>query len=194
MGRRLRAVRPKDVSVKLKLPFLGEFGGTWAPQRAEAEAAWELYVELVTRIAVVELRPGEGLAREALTSIYSLFGTTREILRKYGPAVSPADHRGDFTFGTIAITVLNATLRPLLSRWHPRLGSWEAACPEKTAAVDHENAWEHIGELRGELESVRRSLVDLAELLAEVAGAAPLVTDPRLFGDHEKQRGGVADY
>ena len=38
-----------------------------------------MYIELVTRIAVIELRPEEGLLREALSSLYSLFDTTRKI-------------------------------------------------------------------------------------------------------------------
>lgn len=50
----------------------------------ERDAAWELYVEVVTRIAVVELKPGEGSLREALSSLSSPFATTRDILRKYG--------------------------------------------------------------------------------------------------------------
>lgn len=190
MGRFRRAARPREVNVKLKLPFVGEFGGTWAPQRAEAEAAWELYVELATRITYVELRPGEGLIREALTSVYSLFGTTRDILRRYGPAVSPADRAGELTFGNLALTVLNLSLRPLLAQWHPRLLAWEDKRPDDVSKMDHENAWDQVGELRARLEEARLGLVQLANVLAKVAGAAPLVTDPRLLSNPEKERGG----
>ncbi|WP_205660459.1 hypothetical protein [Amycolatopsis antarctica] len=173
-----RSMRPHEVSVKLKLPFVGEFGGLWTPQRAEADAAWELYVELVTRIAVEKLRPDEGLAREALTSLHSVFGTTREILRKYGPAVAPRDSRGDVTFGGLAIAVLNTTLRPLLTRWHPMLLSWEAARTDGADPVEHENSWPRIGELRAEIEETRSGLAQLAAVLADVAGAKPLTAAP----------------
>jgi len=63
-----------SVNVKLQLPYIGGIEGNWQPDERERDAAWEMYVELITRLAVVELRPGEGLLREALTSLYALFG------------------------------------------------------------------------------------------------------------------------
>ena len=77
------------VSAKLGLPFgIGEISGEWVPEDVERDAAWEMYVELITRVGVVKLGPDEGLVREALSSLYSLFDTTREILRCHGPAVA----------------------------------------------------------------------------------------------------------
>ncbi|WP_370135611.1 hypothetical protein [Streptacidiphilus sp. EB103A] len=75
--------------MKLNLHVL-EIAGTWEPNDAERRAAWELYVELVTRVSVVPLGTDEGLLREALSSLYSLFGTTREVLRRHGPEVRDA--------------------------------------------------------------------------------------------------------
>ncbi|GAA1089706.1 hypothetical protein [Nocardiopsis composta] len=121
-------------------------------------------------MTVVDLRPGEGLMRDALTSVYSLFGTTRDILRRYGPAVAPRRAAGRLSFGAISVAVLNGTLRPFLARWHPALISYEARLPEGGDPVAHEQAWEHAEELRGDLAEVRRSLSSLASLLAEVAG------------------------
>jgi hypothetical protein len=83
-------MRRREVQVQLTIPFVGEISGSWEPDDAEQQAAWELYVELVTRIAVVPLHPGQGLLREALDSLYSLFPTTRDILRRHGPRVAPA--------------------------------------------------------------------------------------------------------
>ena len=42
---------PKLVNVKLdlKLPGIGGVAGTWEPHESEVGAAWELYVEMVTR-------------------------------------------------------------------------------------------------------------------------------------------------
>ena len=73
-------------------------------------------MELVTRVAVQSLN-SEGFVREAMNSLYSLFGSTREILRKVGPKVG-ASHD---SVGGIAIAVLNNGLRPFLSKWHPLL-------------------------------------------------------------------------
>jgi hypothetical protein len=72
--------------------------GTWKPSDHERNAAWELFVELATRVAVVPLNPH--LLRAALTSHYSPFATARGILRKYGPAVGQPRPEGSTTFGS----------------------------------------------------------------------------------------------
>jgi len=77
-----------SIQVSIQLPYLPKIEATWEPDDNERKAAWEMYVELITRISVAELKPGEGLLREALSSLYTLFGTAREILRKYGPSVA----------------------------------------------------------------------------------------------------------
>jgi hypothetical protein len=167
-------VKLSSVSVKLQLPYVGGIEGTWQPDERERDAAWEMYVELVTRVAVVELRPGEGLVREALTSLYSLFDTTRSILRKYGPAVAKPKGKGDLSFGSLSVTILNGVLRPMLAKWHPLLLDHEARRSEGKSALEHERAWEYEREVREELKDVREALQDYANVLAEVAGIEPL--------------------
>ncbi|MEU8783468.1 hypothetical protein [Streptomyces sp. NPDC048637] len=167
--------RPAEVAVKFTVPFVGEISGTWRPDDAERKAAWELYVELITRVSVIELGPAEGILREALSSHYTLFHTTREILRRYGPDVAPRSRQGEITFGSLAVTVLNAVVRPLLTRWHPALAEHEAARPAGVAPQMHEQEWEHEAELREQLRVSRQALADLARVLAEVAGAADLL-------------------
>ena len=56
---------PKKVSVSL--PF-GIGSVEWEVDQKQSRAAWSLYVELVTRIAVEPLKADEGLVREALNS------------------------------------------------------------------------------------------------------------------------------
>jgi hypothetical protein len=166
---------PKSVAVSLNLPFgLGGVTGTWEPDQSEKLAAWEMYVELVTRIAVVELGPSEGLLSEALTSLYSLFATTREILREKGPSVAQAKGQGDYSFGYLAVVILNRVLRPVLAKWHPLLVDHESRRSPGSSAVEHEMAWNRSSELRQVLAEVRKSLVEYADLLASVAGVPPL--------------------
>ncbi len=172
------------------MPFLGEIAGTWEPVHAERRAAWELYVELITRVTVVELQPDEGLIREALTSMYSLFASTREILRKYGPEVAPLGRADAVTFGGLAVGVLNGALRPLLAKWHPALAAWEAKRPDAVDPVQHERDWDRLPELRASLAEARTTLAQLAKVLADVAGAAYLL--PPDTPDPEKQGGGVS--
>ena len=166
-----------SVEVGLNLGFLSIKGG-WRPNDAERDAAWELYVELATRIAVVPLRGGEGLIREALTSLYSLFDTTRGILRQYGPVLARPRPAGEYSFGQLAMLVLNYELRPLLARWHPALQDWESTRPADRSKVAHEDSWEQAARLRGEIEQTRRRLVAYADLLAAAAGVPPLTSYP----------------
>lgn len=150
--------------------------GTWVPETAEREAAWELYVELVTRVAVVSLDPGQGVLREALSSLYSIFGVTREILRKYGPKVASAPGKpGQYRFGHVAIWMLNAGLRPVLTKWHPRLLHWEALLVDGTSVTKHEERWPEAPALRSDLEAARGLLLDYARILAEVCEAPALI-------------------
>ena len=48
----------------------------------DKKAAWELYVEMLTRIVTQPLNEQHGIEKTALDSIFSLFPTTREILKK----------------------------------------------------------------------------------------------------------------
>lgn len=165
----------KSVSVKLELPYIGGIEGTWEPDESERKAAWEMYVELITRISVVELGPEEGLLREALSSLYSLFGTTRGILREYGPSVAKPKGEGKLSFGYLSVTILNVVLRPVLAKWHPLLLDHENCRESSVSTLEHERRWERHGELRGELNKVRNILTEYANLLAEVAGVPPIV-------------------
>jgi len=58
-----------SVIVKLQLPYIGGVEGTWEPDESERQAAWEMYVELITRISIEELQVNEGLLRETLSSL-----------------------------------------------------------------------------------------------------------------------------
>jgi len=165
------------VTVKLRLPLIGEIEGQWRPDEAERLAAWEMYVELVTRIAVVELQPDEGSLREALSSLYSLFATTRLILRKYGPDVAKPKRGSTLSFGYLAVAVLNSVLRPVLAKWHPMLLDYESRRSPSISLIEHEMRWDKGQELRNELARVRSILIDYAKLLADVAGVPPLVID-----------------
>ncbi len=69
------------------------------PDEDEMRAAWELYVELLTRLSVVELGAGEGGASGGASSLYTLFTATRGILKGHacpytkGTILSPAYRR-----------------------------------------------------------------------------------------------------
>ncbi len=167
-------VKLKSIEVYLNVPLLGGVKGTWVPSDDERLAAWELYIELVTRISVVKLETGQGILREALDSLYSLFATTRRVLRKHGPSVAVAKGKGDISLGELAIIILNYQLRPLLSEWHPRLQDYESKRGPEVSIGAHEDGWEHNSELRKRLDETREILIAYADLLAKAAKVPPL--------------------
>jgi hypothetical protein len=151
--------------VSVSLPF-GLGSAEWETDQTQRKAAWSLYVELVTRTAVQPLDVDRGLLRETLTSLNSLFGTTRQILKEAGPNVGASRH----SVGGIAITVLNNGLRPFLSKWHPRLQAWELQKSPQSTLQEHERVWPEITELRYELALLREHLEEYADALAIIAG------------------------
>lgn len=82
----------------------------WKPQTADQDAAWELYIELLTRVTTQELQEGTGDEEEALQSIYIIFDLTREIIKKY--------KRDCMEFAKISVIILNQVLRPFTAKWH----------------------------------------------------------------------------
>ena len=55
-------------SLKVNLKFLEM---EWQPKEPDKAAAWELYIEMLTRIATQNLRPEHGDEKTALDSIYN---------------------------------------------------------------------------------------------------------------------------
>ncbi len=166
-----------NIKVNLSLPYIGGVEGTWEPDESERKAAWEMYVELVTRVSVVELKSDEGLLREALSSIYALFAITREILKTAGPGVAKPKNqdKGHISFGYLAIAILNTVLRPLLAKWHPILLDYEDKRPADVSPLEHERSWAINAEIRAEIKKARLILIEYANLLAEVAEVPSLI-------------------
>ncbi|HET7501309.1 MAG TPA: hypothetical protein VFK02_09915 [Kofleriaceae bacterium] len=150
--------------VTVKLPGIE---GEWVADKAQQTAAWEMYVELITRVSVQPLGHDEGLLREALASLHALFGETRRILRTYGPDVARPERKKYLSFGGIAVDVMNVWLRPFLSKWHPRLQDHESRRPADASPHQHEAAWAEADALRAALDELRGKLILYADLLAE---------------------------
>ena len=165
---------PKLVNVKLdlKVPGIGGISGTWEPDESEVRAAWELYVEMVTRTPLGGFSSREGSLREALDSIYSLFDTTRGVLRRYGPGVARPKSGHELSFGYFAVSMLNLVLRPLLTEWHPKLRNWERDNPHRD-----ESEWEGRSDFVNALTETKVQLQQYADLFAEVADVPELTED-----------------
>jgi hypothetical protein len=139
--------------LKINVGFLE---AEWEPQDADKNAAWELYIELLTRIATQPLDPADGDEKTALDSIHALFALTREILKRNG--------KYSTRFARLAIPILNQIVRPFTARWH-RLSL-------QGAFIDRERR----DLFRAELEAIRKELVVYAKALADIAGVEDLTS------------------
>ena len=131
-----------------------KIGPSWANvelsiKDADRDAAWELYIEMLTRIVTQPLPSADGDEKTALDSVYSLFGTTRSILRQRG--------RATIEFSKVAIPVLNQVVRPFTAKWH-----------RESLAGAFKDA-EKCQQFRRELEELRQDLLNYNRLLAGIA-------------------------
>jgi hypothetical protein len=81
---------------------------------------------------------------------------------------------GQYSFGYLALVILNGVVRPFLAHWHPLLEEWEEIRPPGRSRLEHERAWDHAAQLRVELEAIRVSLSQYAALLAAACGVPDL--------------------
>lgn len=123
-------------------------------EAVDKDAAWDLYVELLTRIVTQPLPAEAGDEKTALDSIYSLFPTTREILRRRG--------REAIGFSKVAIPVLNQVVRPFTAKWHRESLAGAFDDPVKRQAF------------RAELKVLQADLRNYNRMLAEIAGVEDL--------------------
>jgi hypothetical protein len=149
--------------------------GIWEPKESERNAAWDMYVELVTRLPVAYVRPEEGSLHIGISALYRLFDATREILRKYGPSVARPRDVGQISFGLLSVRVLDVVLRPFLIKWYPLLKEYEETRERSDSPQEHERKWERYEELSQAMLEVRESLLQYANLLAR-ASEVPLPT------------------
>lgn len=135
-------------SLKIKVPFLEM---EWEPRDEDREAAWELYIELLTRITTQPLAQEHGDEETALASVYSIFPITREVIKR--------NSRHCIEFTKIAVVVLNQIIRPFSAKWH-RLSvkgafSDAAQCAEFRVELE---------ELQGNLRKYSKMLADMANV------------------------------
>lgn len=138
-------------SLKISVPFLNM---EWRPQVEDKNAAWAMYIELLTRITTQPVADHQGDEESALQSVYSLFGITRTIIKAHG--------RDCMEFTKIAVVVLNQIVRPFTSKWHKlaRLGAFQD--PEQARAF------------RAELHTLQEQLHTYTRMLGQMAGVEDL--------------------
>lgn len=133
-------------SIKLNTKFAElEF----SPTDDDQTAAWEMYVELLTRIATQPLSDEDGDEETALLSIHSLFGITRNILKEKGRTAT--------NFTKIAVIILNQVIRPFTAKWHKKKIEFAFNNPDECL------------KFRYELKNLQVQLIQYTKLLADMA-------------------------
>ena len=134
------------VGLKVKTPILEL---DWRPTDPDKNAAWDLYVELLTRTATQKTNDNHGTELSALESIYEIFPLTRSTLKTYGRMAE--------NFTKIAVIILNQVIRPFTSKWHrlSKMGTFKNQTKCKL--------------FRRELSHLQDKLKSYAKLLSELA-------------------------
>jgi len=133
-------------SLKLNSKFLEI---EWAFTDSDKKAAWEMYVERLTRITTQLLKIDDGDENTELESIHSIYGTTRDILKKYGSSC--------IEFTKISVIVLNQIIRPFTSKWY-----------KKSIEKSFSNPDECV-KFRKELELLQEQIRNSTRLLSDIA-------------------------
>lgn len=126
----------------------------WAPTAADRAFAWDMYIELQTRITIQDLDDDVGDDETALTSVYKLFPLSREFMHRHGVECANA--------ATLLTAFLNQKIRPFTAYWHKRsiVEDWKG------------NASVPRAEFREQFRQLRPTLRLLAAALSQIAGAA----------------------
>ncbi len=134
-------------SLKINLQFLEM---EWNPNDVDKDAAWEMYIELITRVATQDLLPEHGDEATALTSIYELFDITRDVIKRKG--------RHCESFTKIAVIILNQRIRPFTAEWH------------KVSAAGGFSNTETCNAFRADLAELQQVLRTYSQMLSDMAG------------------------
>ncbi|PHN02783.1 hypothetical protein CRP01_30830 [Flavilitoribacter nigricans DSM 23189 = NBRC 102662] len=121
---------------------------------ADRAAAWDMYIELLTRVTTQYLEPEHGDEKSALDSFYALFGLTREVIKKNGPNC--------INFAKLAIVILNQVIRPFTAKWHKLSLAGAFADPVQCLLF------------RQEMEDLQTTLRKYTVSLADIAGVEDL--------------------
>ena len=137
------------------LPFDQEiFDDFWAPTSADRALAFDMLVEIRTRILDNALGPNEGTDLSALESVHSLFPSARQFMHKHGYQCANC--------GRILNAYLNTYVRRFTTKFHPV--SISECWKDNPLSVN--------AEFRKELSELVERLVELVEALKRLARAS----------------------
>jgi hypothetical protein len=102
------------VDINLSLPLINSIRGTWKVSDLERSAAWEAYIEIITRISPCWQGISQRDMEREMGVLEDLLNKLRDILKKYGPLIGKTEGVNDLSFAHLALTIINVLLRPVL--------------------------------------------------------------------------------
>ncbi len=142
----------------------------------DRQCAWELYTEIVTRLAVhgktggfdnvKEEFDGE-LYHESLESVYSFFREMRGIMRKF--PVGKIERADEYHLGNFTCAIMNDILRPFLESWQGRYRHWFDLCTRdqpQASPFEAQKLFPELEEFLSDWSDVRMLMRAVAKTLA----------------------------
>jgi hypothetical protein len=146
----------------------------------DRQCAWELYTEIVTRVAVIGKRrdpncedfSGE-LYADSLDSLYNFFKECRGIMRKF-PVGKLKEYKQEH-LGVLINRILNDVFRPFLEKWSGRYRAWWVVAKDsKSSPYDIQNEFSELKEFLNDWRDVRRIMRKVEETLRDEYKLIPL--------------------
>lgn len=134
---------------------------------ADRQCAWELYSEIVTRVAVSGKRrddtccdfSGEVIS-ESLSSLYSFFGQARSIMKSF--PVGKLKEKNQSHLGLLIHDLLADVLRPFLEKWQADYRAWWKQQESKEGDwFEKQKDYPHLADLHKDWTSLRKIMRQL---------------------------------
>lgn len=144
---------------------------TLRPNDTDRQIAYRIWVELSTRKIGLPIDPKNDVIAEVYESWYSFFGVTRELIKEV--PVSKFRREGTEKIIRLSIEVLNAGIRPHLTRWQARFRRWYGQALESDefrgmSPQDVQTKFPDYGALNRDLLAVNARLIAYRDQLYEL--------------------------
>jgi hypothetical protein len=157
--------------VSIELPLLGFPKFTIKPNNDVMQIAHQVWSELVTRKAGLQVDDEHDVIIEVYDSWYQLFGRVRESLRSV-PAQLLRSDPSTRALVDLLVKALNEGLRPHLTQWQARFRKWfnkELQNHPEKSPQEIQKAYPHYDALLKDLMLANRQVVQLAHALKQIA-------------------------
>lgn len=143
---------------------------------ADRQCAWELYCELVSRVALVGKQDARGelvfigeLYSDSLDSVHAFFREARALMRRYPVGrISGDDRRNHLGFFIAAL--LEVAIRPFLEKWQATYRHWWRRSTDSDpgrSPFERQQAFAHLDAMLADWRELRRFCRAAAKELTE---------------------------